>query len=208
MKTRIWLPALSVAAVLIFAAWGIDSFLNSEGASSVAGAAELMGDAASGADTDSTTTAPETTSTTSTSTTSTTVPPDLLPEGTGAGKRVVLSVSGQRMWWVDQNEQVLRTALVSGRANTPTLGTFEVYSKTLNATGLDGSQMDYFVRFTKGPNGWAIGFHDIPTMGGAPVQTQSQLGTPLSHGCIRQDETDAQFTWEFLDVGSSVVVVA
>ncbi len=204
MKTRIWLPALSVAAVLIFAAWGIDTLLKSDSASSVAGAAELTGEAAVGADTESTTT----TSTTTTSTTTTTAPPDLLPEGTGAGKRVVLSVSGQRMWWVDQNDQVLRTALVSGRANTPGLGTFEVYSKTLNATGLDGSQMDYFVRFTKGPNGWAIGFHDIPTMGGAPVQTQSQLGTPLSHGCIRQDEADAQFTWEFLDVGSTVVVVA
>ena len=112
------------------------------------------------------------------------------------------------MWWVDDAGSVLRTSALSGRPNTPGTGTFRVYSKTLNATGLDGSRMDYFVRFTKGPNGWAIGFHDIPEMDGVPVQTEEQLGQPLSHGCIRQREQDASFTWEFLEVGDTVVVVA
>lgn len=153
-------------------------------------------------------------STTASSTSSTTVPPEptippdeVLPPS-GDGRRVVFSVDRQRMWWVDDAGTVLRTSLVSGRANTPATGTFRVYSKTLNATGLDGSKMDYFVRFTKGPNGWAIGFHDIPVKGGAPVQTEEQLGQPLSHGCIRQREADATFTWEFLEVGDTVVVVA
>ena len=136
-----------------------------------------------------------------------TIPPDeVLPES-GSGRRVVFSVDRQRMWWVDEADAVLRTALVSGRPDTPSTGTFRVYSKTLNATGLDGSRMDYFVRFTKGPNGWAIGFHDIPTKNGSPVQTEQQLGEPLSHGCIRQSEADATFTWDFLEVGDTVVVV-
>ncbi len=156
---------------------------------------------------------PVTASTTTTVPTTTvppapTLPPDeVLPES-GAGRRVVFSVGRQRMWWVDDAGAVLRTSAVSGRPNTPTTGTFQVYSKTLNATGLDGSRMDYFVRFTKGPNGWAIGFHDIPEMDGVPVQTEEQLGQPLSHGCIRQREQDATFTWEFLQVGDTVVVVA
>jgi hypothetical protein len=126
----------------------------------------------------------------------------------GEGRRVVFSVQRQRMWWVDEQGTVLRTSLVSGRANTPEQGTFQVYSRTENATGLDGSRMDFFVRFTKGPNGWAIGFHDIPEMDGVPVQTEAQLGQPLSHGCIRQREDDARFTWDFLQVGDTVVVVA
>jgi len=137
-----------------------------------------------------------------------TIPPDqVLPES-GSGRRTVFSVGRQRMWWVDDAGTVLRTSPVSGRPNTPSTGTFQVYSKTLNATGLDGSRMDYFVRFTKGPNGWAIGFHDIPIKDGAPVQTEEQLGQPLSHGCIRQREADATFTWDFLEVGDTVVVVA
>ena len=132
-----------------------------------------------------TTTNPTTTAPTTTSTTTTQPPDEVLPPS-GEGRRVVFSVQRQRMWWVDEQGTVLRTSLVSGRANTPEQGTFQVYSRTENATGLDGSRMDFFVRFTKGPNGWAIGFHDIPEMDGVPVQTDDQLGQPLSHGCIRQ----------------------
>ncbi len=148
------------------------------------------------------------TTTTTTSTTTTVPQPPPLPADSGEGRRVVFSVSGQRMWWVDESGTAIRTSLVSGREATPQLGTFQVYSRTEKATGLDGSKMDYFVRFTKGPNGWAIGFHGIPTMNGVPVQTEEQLGTPLSHGCIRQSAEDAAFTWEFLPVGATVVVVA
>ncbi|CAN5470290.1 hypothetical protein BH10ACT3_BH10ACT3_17630 [soil metagenome] len=139
----------------------------------------------------------------------TTLPPaDALPADSGEGRRVVFSVAGQRMWWVDEAGTVLRTNLVSGRPGTPALGTFAVYSKPEHATGIDGSKMAYFVRFTKGPNGWAIGFHDIPEIGGAPVQTEAQLGEPLSHGCSRQGQDDALCTGDFLQVGSTVVVVA
>lgn len=131
-----------------------------------------------------------------------------LPADSGAGKRMVMSISQQRVWWVDEAGAAIRTALVSGRANTPQTGTFQVYSKTENATGLDGSKMNYFVRFTKGPRGWAIGFHNIPEINGEPVQTEEQLGQTMSHGCIRQAEVDAVFTWSFLDIGSTVVVLA
>ncbi len=131
-----------------------------------------------------------------------------LPADSGSGKRMVMSISQQRVWWVDESGAEIRTALVSGRANTPQIGTFQVYSKTENATGLDGSKMDYFVRFTKGPQGWAIGFHNIPRINGEPVQTEDQLGQTMSHGCIRQAEADAVFTWSFMDIGSTVVVLA
>ena len=131
-----------------------------------------------------------------------------LPAESGSGKRMVMCISQQRVWWVDEAGAAIRTALVSGRANTPQTGTFQVYSKTENATGLDGSKMDYFVRFTKGPQGWAIGFHNIPRINGVPVQTEEQLGQTMSHGCIRQAQDDAVFTWSFLDIGSTVVVLA
>ena len=151
---------------------------------------------------------PSTASTTTLPPTTTVPPPPPLPADSGEGRRVVFSISGQRMWWVDESGSAIRTSLVSGREATPEVGTFQVYSRTEKATGLDGSKMDHFVRFTKGPNGWAIGFHGIPTMNGVPVQTEEQLGQPLSHGCIRQSAEDAAFTWEFLPVGATVVVVA
>lgn len=126
----------------------------------------------------------------------------------GWGRRVVYSIARQRMWWVDDDGSVLRTSRVSGRLDMPATGVFQVFSKTLDATGLDGSKMDHFVRFTRGPNGGAIGFHDIPEFDGVRVQSDEQLGEPLSHGCIRQREEDSTFTWDFLQVGDNVVVVA
>jgi lipoprotein-anchoring transpeptidase ErfK/SrfK len=68
--------------------------------------------------------------------------------------------------------------------------------------------MEYMVRFHRGTNS-NIGFHDIPVKEatGEEVQTLSELGTPLSDGCIRQDEDDAKALYKFAPVGTTVVVV-
>ena len=67
--------------------------------------------------------------------------------------------------------------------------------------------MKYFVRFTEGTNGAAIGFHDIPIDDGELVQTVDQLGTPQSHGCVRQEREDAIALWEFAPIGTEVAAV-
>ena len=68
--------------------------------------------------------------------------------------------------------------------------------------------MRYMVRFTQGDNA-AIGFHDIPIDDdGRKVQTKAELGTPLSHGCIRQWPDDAKALWKFAPLGTTVVVTA
>ncbi|MBA2775064.1 MAG: L,D-transpeptidase [Nocardioidaceae bacterium] len=62
------------------------------------------------------------------------------------------------------------------------------------------------VRFAAGERS-AIGFHDIPEhRNGAPAQSRSELGTPLSSGCIRQWVGDAKALWAFASVGTTVVV--
>lgn len=132
-----------------------------------------------------------------------------LPADSGEGRRVVFSESRQRVWLVGEQGKVLRTYLVSGSVyDNLDPGTFEVYSRSEQAWGIDDSgTMRYFVRFTEGDNA-AIGFHDIPVDDGAPVQTRRQLGTPQSHGCIRQRPRDAVALWEFAPVGTTVVVTA
>jgi lipoprotein-anchoring transpeptidase ErfK/SrfK len=133
-----------------------------------------------------------------------------LPTGTGTGKRIVFDQSEQRVWLVSKAKHVDRTYLVSGSV-TDNLdpGTYSVYSRSEQAWGIDDSgTMKWFVRFTQGDTGAAIGFHDIPVDNGAPVQTKAQLGTPQSHGCIRQKESDAKALWDFAPIGTTVVVVA
>jgi lipoprotein-anchoring transpeptidase ErfK/SrfK len=133
-----------------------------------------------------------------------------LPTGTGHGKRIVFSQSRQRVWLVSSAKHVERTYLVSGSV-TDNLdpGTYSVYSRSEQAWGIDDSgTMRYFVRFTQGDTGAAIGFHDIPIDDGEPVQTIAQLGTPQSHGCVRQRRADAIALWEFAPLGTTVVVTA
>jgi lipoprotein-anchoring transpeptidase ErfK/SrfK len=139
-------------------------------------------------------------------------PPDekALPAGSGTGRRIVFDQSAQRVWLVAEDGRVRRTYLGSGSViDNLHPGTYAVYSRSRWAVGVDDSGvMQYFVRFTKGPAGAAIGFHTIPTKNGVPLQSERQLGTPRSHGCIRQRTEDAIALWDFAPVGTPVVVVA
>jgi L,D-transpeptidase-like protein len=136
--------------------------------------------------------------------------PTALPAESGSGRRIVFDQSAQRIWLVGRAGRAQRTYLGSGSV-TDNLhpGTYAVYSRSRWAVGVDDSGvMEYFVRFTQGPAGAAIGFHTIPTKNGVPLQSARQLGTPQSHGCIRQRTTDAIALWDFAPVGTTVVVVA
>ncbi|MCW2620821.1 MAG: ErfK/YbiS/YcfS/YnhG family protein [Frankiales bacterium] len=136
-----------------------------------------------------------------------------VPPRSGTGTRVVFDMSDQRVWLVqrgtDGQDDVRRTYLVSGSL-TDNLdpGTYAVYSRSRWAVGIgDSGVMQYFVRFTRGDNA-AIGFHSIPTKDGRALQTKAQLGTPQSHGCIRQELTDARRLYDFAPEGTTVVVTA
>lgn len=131
------------------------------------------------------------------------------PADSGSGRRVVFSQSLQRVWLVGAHDALRRTYLVSGSTSDNLHpGTYQVYSRSMNAMGIDDSgTMRYFVRFTQGDTGAAIGFHDIPVADGHRIQTASQLGTPQSHGCIRQKTADARALWQFAPLGTTVVVI-
>ena len=131
-----------------------------------------------------------------------------LPADSGTGRRIVFSESAQRVWLVDADNTVRRTYLVSGSL-TDNLdpGSYHVYSKSRWAVGVDDSGvMQYYVRFAHGPTS-TIGFHTIPTHFGKALQSVRDLGTPQSHGCIRQRTSDAIALWNFAPVGTHVVVV-
>jgi lipoprotein-anchoring transpeptidase ErfK/SrfK len=159
------------------------------------------------------TTVPEATAPEATAPTTVTVEPVEspsypLPAESGEGKRVVFSEGQQRVWLVREDGKVQRTYLVSGSL-TDNLdpGTYAVYSRSKQAWGIDDSgTMKWFVRFTTGDTGAAIGFHDIPVADGQPAQLWSQLGTRQSHGCIRQKESDAKALWTFAPLDTTVVV--
>ncbi len=139
-------------------------------------------------------------------------PPEwVLPTNSGEGRRVVYSKSIQRVWAVDANGVVAKTHKVSGRQTPldPRPGTYSVWSRSLHTFAIQNPTITwkYMVRFAHGGEGGNIGFHEIPFQYGRPVQSISQLGQPLSGGCVRQATPDAIWMWNWAQLGTKVVVL-
>lgn len=158
--------------------------------------------------------------------TTTTLPPNPfpypVPANSGSGRRAVFSKSQFRVWIIEQGsdgvERVIRTYRVTARRDTPPNGTHYVYSRSryTYASGNPDVKMEKMVRFYRTPRYDNIGFHQIPTHtinwktgARAPLQTEAQLGMNglYSGGCIRQSAADADFMWNWAQVGTKVVVV-
>lgn len=137
-------------------------------------------------------------------------PAPAVPADSGSGRRIVFDQSDQRVWLVRADDTVERTYPVSGsRFDNLEPGSYAVQSKTRHATAFDASgTMEYFVRFATGYSE-PIGFHTVPRDNTGKIeQTKSQLGTPLSAGCVRQWEPDAIALWDFAPLGTPVIVTA
>jgi len=129
--------------------------------------------------------------------------------GVGSGKRIIYSNSEQRIWMVDENDLLVDTYPVTGRIGIPHDGTYSVYSKSVNAWApYGGITMKHMVRFVRPGtwgNRWAYGFHSIPRYSnGQPMQTEAELGTFGSGGCVRQADHKAAALFEWAEMGTVV----
>jgi lipoprotein-anchoring transpeptidase ErfK/SrfK len=130
--------------------------------------------------------------------------PNPPPPSSGGEKRIVYSIPEQRMWLYEGQTNISNYP-VSGRRDWPRPGNYEVFSKSEWATN-GRVRMQYMVRFVRGRR-LAIGFHSIPVGRRGPIQTEGQLGTYRSAGCVRQKLSDAARMWEFAGIGTPVVVL-
>lgn len=131
-----------------------------------------------------------------------------IPANSGSGRRIIYTNSGQRIWMINADETIHDSYLVSGRRNVPLSGTYSVYSKSPKAwAGHDGITMEHMVRFAYGRR-LSIGFHSIPRYSdGTPMQTEDQLGTFRSGGCVRQRDDLALALYEWAPIGTTVIVL-
>jgi hypothetical protein len=133
-----------------------------------------------------------------------------VPGDSGTGRRVVYDMGTMHVWLIEADGSVVRDYPVSGHKfrKLPGTGAFWVYSRS-RYTGVANSptRMEFMVRFARGNTGTAIGFHSIPTKHGKPIQAVGQLGTPFSHGCVRQSNENAQFLFDWAPEGTAVNVV-
>ena len=151
----------------------------------------------------------ETTTTTATTTTTVLVEVAPVPVRSGTGRRIVYANRQQRVWVINENNEVVRTFLVSGMLGQPGKGTFRVFSKspTSYSPEFAGVTFRYMTRFAIGRNGGNIGFHEIPVRNNKPMQTVEELGAFKGSGCLRSSTQDAIFIYQWAKIGTKVVVV-
>ena len=133
----------------------------------------------------------------------------LVPAKSGSGRRIVYSNKQLRVWVINASGQVIRTFLVSGQRGQPKKGVYAVRSQSVSSFSqeLEGVKFRFMTRFAIGRNGGNIGFHEIPTKNGVPLQTEEELGTYLGSGCLRSSTQDAKFIFNWAKPGTTVVVV-
>jgi len=128
-------------------------------------------------------------------------------EGGGpvTGKRIIYSIGQQRVVLVDENETVIGDFPVSGNLSLPKPGIYHVINK--KNPGRSGSlSLPYFTGFTYGPDS-DIGFHGIPLRSdGTPIESEAELGQPLSHGCVRMNQWWAGWIYDWAPIGTLVEV--
>jgi lipoprotein-anchoring transpeptidase ErfK/SrfK len=149
----------------------------------------------------------ETTTTTTTTTVLVEVAP--VPIKSGTGRRIVYANRQQRVWVINEKNEVIRTFLVSGMLGQPGKGTFRVFSKSPTSFSPEfaGVTFRFMTRFAIGRNGGNIGFHEIPIRNNKPMQSVEELGAFKGSGCLRSSTQDAIFIYQWAKIGTKVVVV-
>jgi lipoprotein-anchoring transpeptidase ErfK/SrfK len=121
------------------------------------------------------------------------------------GKRIIYSIGQQRVVLVDETNTAIADFPVSGNLSLPKPGIYHVMNK--KNPGRSGNlSLPYFTGFAWGPSS-DIGFHGIPLRSdGTPIQSDAELGQPLSHGCVRVSQWWAGWIWEWAPIGTPVEV--
>jgi len=130
------------------------------------------------------------------------------------GKYVEISLKDQKLYRIEGSTLVATYTISSGKWSTPTpKGTFAIREKVPRAYSRTfGLYMPYWMNFVGTsesggvlPNG-AFGLHELPEWPSGYKEGQSHLGTPVSHGCVRLGVGEAAEVYNWVEVGTPVVI--
>ena len=130
----------------------------------------------------------------------------------GAAQGIYIDLSRQQATLFDENGIVTQYRVSSGAADTPTpRGKFSIHRKQkLRVSSQDVPyRMPYYMAFTERES---HGLHALPYLGNGPEssafwhEARSHIGIPVSHGCIRLLPEDAAELFEWVAVGTPVII--
>lgn len=126
---------------------------------------------------------------------------------TAGNKRVVVDKSEQHAYLYENDQLVYDFIISTGMASSATaVGNFQILNKIPNAyAGSWDLQMPYWLGiYWSGP--LQNGFHALPIMSDGTVLWEGFLGQPASFGCIILDTGDAAILYDWVDIGTEVIV--
>ena len=137
-------------------------------------------------------------------------PDVLLPLPIVENKRVVISLSQQRMWAFENDQLLWEWPVSTGIDSSPTApGVFQVQSHEPNAyASIWDLWMPHFIGiYRPAPgNDFMNGFHGFPTRNGSNLLWTNSLGRPVTYGCILVSNENVRLLYDWADEGVVVEV--
>ncbi|MEE8120228.1 MAG: L,D-transpeptidase family protein, partial [Anaerolineales bacterium] len=138
------------------------------------------------------------------------VPPkdDMLTLPVIQEKRIVISLTEQRMWTYEGGELHQSYIVSTGIPNSPTLpGLFQVTSHSENAyASIWDLYMPHFLGIYEAVPGLTNGIHGLPMLSGGRRLWANVLGQPASYGCIILDLQAAEELYYWAEDGVIVEI--
>lgn len=128
-------------------------------------------------------------------------PDVMLPLPIVYNKRIVVSISQQRMWAYENDQLKWEWVVSTGISSSPTApGVFQIQSHETNAYAANWNLwMPYFMGVYRPvpTSDFMNGFHGFPTRGSSQLLWTNNLGTPVTYGCILVSNTNVEqlYTW-------------
>jgi LysM repeat protein len=123
-------------------------------------------------------------------------------------KRILVSISEQHLYAYEGDKLVFSFVASTGRGGGTATGSFSILDKIPNAWSDPwGFWMPHWMGiYYAGPN-LENGIHALPVLTNGQTLWGSQLGTPITYGCVvlGADETRQLFDWA--NIGTPVVIV-
>lgn len=137
-------------------------------------------------------------------------PDNFLPYAVVPDKRIVVSISRQRVWVYENGQMIWDWPASTGIIDSPTWpGVYQILSHELNAyAGNWNLWMPNFMGVYRPIPGadFTNGFHGFPTRGGGQILWENSLGRRVTYGCILLSNANAQRLYDWAETGVVVEI--
>lgn len=134
---------------------------------------------------------------------------EMLPLEIIPNKRVVISISKQRLMVYENGKQIKKFVISTGIDRSPTQpGVFQVLTHKANAyASVWDLYMPNFLGIYEAWPGFMNGIHGLPTLSNGTRLWANILGKPASYGCIILDLPDSKFLYNWAENGVVVEIL-